>query len=118
MNYIKMILLSFILLVNVQILGAVRDLKPRPPAPPKPITSVPVDLPKGLAVVEICREGCGFCTKMNAVLKDYKDAPIIRLDAKPFKVQGTPTYIVFKDGKFVKQFVGYSDLKTFKERVK
>lgn len=116
------IMMVAILAVNILTLQAVKDLrKPMPPQKPKQITSVPVKLHPGLAIVEICREGCGFCKKMQTVLVDYKDFPLIKVDSTKHKeLQGvpTPTYLLVRDGKILKQWVGFSDLKTFKERVK
>lgn len=111
-------ILAAVLAVNIFTLQAVKDL--RKPIPPKRVTSVPVTLPKGLAIVEIFREGCGACNKMQGVLADYKDLPIIKVDSTKHKeLQGvpTPTYVLVRDGKIIKQWVGYSDLETFKRRV-
>ncbi|GAA0681409.1 thioredoxin family protein [Natronoarchaeum mannanilyticum] len=81
----------------------------------------------GVALAEFYTEWCGSCQRMKPILETIAadtDATILTIDVEShletaieFGAQSTPTFVLFADGKPVKQLRGAQDEGTLRELI-
>lgn len=76
-------------------------------------------------LIEFYREGCGWCEKSKPVVAEFEKSNLVatiditkeqKLAQELGVPPSTPFYLVFKDGKEIGRWAGYSDLPTLKAR--
>lgn len=84
---------------------------------------------KGLVFVDFYAEWCGPCKVTSPLVaeisEEKKDIKFVEIDvdqnsnlASQYSVYSIPTFIIFKDGKAVNQFVGAMGKESFLEEIK
>lgn len=80
---------------------------------------------KGLVLIDFFAEWCMPCTMMSPIMEELNkkfkgkikigkvDVSENRNIAEKFKVSSIPTFILFKEGKIVKQFSGFTSSEEF-----
>src|SRR6056297_75732 len=81
----------------------------------------------GVALAEFYTEWCGSCQRMTPILETIAtdtDATVLTIDVEShletaieFGAQSTPTFVLFADGKPVKQLRGAQDEATLRELI-
>ena len=75
------------------------------------------EVSQGIVLVDFYADWCGPCRRMHPVLQsvssEVTDAVIakVNIDESPnltstFKIEGVPSFILFKDGEIVERYVG------------
>lgn len=80
---------------------------------------------KGIYIVDFYAEWCGPCKMMGSVLEQMSDVNVIKVNtdmhpdlAREFGVMSIPTLVYFKDGKVLKQEVGFKDEEQIRHNLK
>ena len=84
---------------------------------------------RGLLLLDFFATWCGPCRMLSPILdeigEEHPDVKICKVDvdnapalAEKFSIESIPTVVFFKDGKPVKQFVGYRDKAFIVEQLK
>ena len=84
---------------------------------------------KGLVFVDFHAEWCGPCKVTSPLIdeisEEKKDIKFVKIDvdqnsnlSSQYSVYSIPTFIIFKDGKVVNQFVGAMGKESFLEEIK
>jgi len=84
---------------------------------------------KGLVFVDFYAEWCGPCKVTSPLIEEIseerKDIKFVNVDvdqnsnvSSQYSVYSIPTFIIFKDGKVVNQFVGAMGKESFLEEIK
>lgn len=72
----------------------------------------------GLKLVEFYAPWCGYCKKQRTILEELSNNNIwigtVNADENPnlvkeFRIQGFPTFVLFKDGKIIANLAGYHE---------
>lgn len=84
---------------------------------------------KGLVFVDFYAEWCGPCKVTSPLIdeisEEKKDIKFVKIDvdqnsnlSSQYSIYSIPTFIIFKDGKAVNQFVGAMGKESFLEEIK
>ena len=79
---------------------------------------------KGLYILDFYADWCGPCKMLGEVLKELTDVNILKINvdeeeelAKKYKVMSIPNLFIVKDGKVVKELIGFKPLEVLNQEL-
>lgn len=79
---------------------------------------------KGLYILDFYADWCGPCKMLGEVLKELRDVNILKINvdeeeelAKKYKVMSIPNLFIVKDGKVVKELIGFKPLEVLNQEL-
>ena len=79
---------------------------------------------KGLYLIDFYADWCGPCKMLAKVLEQLEDINIIKINvdeneelAKKYKVMSIPHLLIVKDGKIVKEMIGFRTKEDLEEEI-
>ena len=80
---------------------------------------------KDLTIIDFYADWCGPCKMLSQVLKQFEDIDIIKVNvdeneelAKKYKVMSIPYLLIVKDGKIIKELIGFRSKDDLEEELK